>query len=90
MLARFARSGILDQLEESGYCVVADLPPLPPTGPGDRVVDLFSGTLFVVRAGKTSAATVRTAVSCLSEPPAVVLNAQESALPRWLRSTFGG
>jgi Mrp family chromosome partitioning ATPase len=90
LLARFRASSVLHDLRRSGYVIVADLPPLPPFGAGDRVIDLFSSVLFVVRAGKTSVETVRAAVDGLGTPPVVLLNGKRSAVPRWLRPLVGG
>jgi len=90
LLARFRSSTVLHDLRHSGYAVVADLPPLPPFGLADRVADLFSGVLFVVRAGKTPVEVVRAAIDRLDEPPAILLNAKTSAVPRWLRPMVGG
>src|SRR5262249_54705970 len=47
LLARFRSSTLLHDLRRPGYVIVADLPPLPPYGLADRVVDLFSSVLFV-------------------------------------------
>lgn len=80
--------GVLGALAAAGCRVVADLPPLPPHGPGDRLAAAFSATLLVVRAGRTPVAEVRAAARTLASPPAVVLNATSSALPGWLRA-FG-
>jgi Mrp family chromosome partitioning ATPase len=90
LLARFRRSTVLHDLRRGGYAVVADLPPLPPFGLADRVANLFSGVLFVVRAGKTPVEIVRAAIDRLDEPPAILLNAKASAVPRWLRPMVGG
>lgn len=77
---------VLAELQELGYLVVADLPPLPPHGRGDTMVDLFSATILVVRAGRTRLPAVRSAVRLLAVPPAVVLNGKSSAVPRWVRA----
>jgi Mrp family chromosome partitioning ATPase len=80
--------GVLGALTAAGCRVVADLPPLPPHGPGDRLAPAFAATLLVVRAGRTPVEEVRAAARTLPSPPAVVLNATSSALPGWLRA-FG-
>jgi Mrp family chromosome partitioning ATPase len=90
LLARFRSSTVLHDLRHNGYAVVADLPPLPPFGLADRVADLFSGVLLVVRAGKTPVEVIRAAIDRLDEPPAILLNAKTSAVPRWLRPMVGG
>jgi protein-tyrosine kinase len=90
LLARFRSSGLLQNLRRRGYVIVADLPPMPPHGLADRVVDRFSGVLFVVRAGKTPVETVQAAIDRLDEPPALLLNGKNSAVPRWLRPMIGG
>jgi hypothetical protein len=50
------------------------------------MVDLFSATILVVRAGRTRLPAVRSAVRLLAVPPAVVLNGKRSAVPRWVRA----
>jgi len=90
LLARFRSSTLLHDLRRPGYVIVADLPPLPPYGLADRVADLFSNVLFVVRAGKTPVETIRAAIDRLDPPPAVLLNGKSSAVPRWLRPMVGG
>lgn len=88
-LGQFVRQRVLDDLVGAGLSVVADLPPLPPSGRGDRAAPSFDLTLLVVRAGVTPLPGVRAAARSLSAPPAVVLNETSSAVPRWLRSPVG-
>jgi Mrp family chromosome partitioning ATPase len=90
LLARFRANSVLNDLRHAGYAVVADLPPLPPSGHADAVVDQFSAILLVVRAGATPVGVVRAAAEMLAEPPLVVLNRKKSAVPRWLRGPLGG
>jgi tyrosine-protein kinase Etk/Wzc len=89
VLTRFRRSDVLSDLLAAGHAVVADLPPLPPHGTADRVVDLFPKVILVVKAGVTPQPALRAAVSILDTTPAVVLNHKESAVPRWLRRPLG-
>jgi Mrp family chromosome partitioning ATPase len=90
LLARFRSSSVMHELRRNGYFIVADLPPLPPFGSADKVIDLFSSVLFVVRAGKTPLDTVQAAVEGLDNPPVILLNGKKSAVPRWLRPLVGG
>jgi Mrp family chromosome partitioning ATPase len=87
--SRFRASSILQDLENAGYAVVADLPPLPPYGLADRIVDMFSAVLMVVRAGTTPVPVVTAAVETLTEPPLLIFNRKKSAIPRWLRAALG-
>lgn len=75
---------VVRDLEAAGLDVVADLPPLPPVGVGDRLAALFSVTLLVVRAGSTRLDQVRQAAATLPEEPLVVLNGTSSAIPSWI------
>lgn len=77
LLSAFRRSPILSELNARGYCVVADLPPLPPAGRGDRVADMFWNVVVVMRAGVTTNAAARDAVASLAATPAVVLTGVE-------------
>lgn len=89
LLALFRTRSIVTDLQRAGYAVVADLPPLPPHGAGDRVAVSFSNVLMVVRAGSTPLDAVQAAASGLSRPPHVLLNAKRSAIPRWLHQLVG-
>lgn len=84
----FAGSGVLAALAAQDMIVVADLPPLPPNGEGDRVAGLFKVVLLVVRAGRTTSAGVRVAAATLDQPPLVVLNRMVSAVPGWLNLSW--
>lgn len=85
LLRLFARSGVLAALRAQDMVVVADLPPLPPAGDGDRVASSFEIVLLVVRAGVTTSAQVKAGVATLDRDPVVVLNRTSSAVPGWLR-----
>jgi Mrp family chromosome partitioning ATPase len=84
------QQGLLQQLQDLADVVVADLPPMDPTGPGPRVVELIPDLLFVVRAGGASISAVRESIGLFDTPPPVILNRKKSAVPRWLRTIFGG
>lgn len=90
LLHSFRRSSVLEELLNAGYVVVADLPPLPPAGRADRVVEMFWDVFLVIRAGVTSVRAVQAALDSLATPPAVILNGKSSAVPRWLRKPMEG
>jgi Mrp family chromosome partitioning ATPase len=75
---------VVRDLEAAGLDVVADLPPLPPVGVGDRLAALFSVTLLVVKAGSTRLELVRQAAATLPQNPLVLLNGTSSAIPSWI------
>lgn len=79
LLSGFRRSSVLSDLNARGYCVVADLPPLPPYGRGDRVADMFWNVVLVVRSGVTPLHVAQEAVASLATPPAGILNFAEAA-----------
>jgi tyrosine-protein kinase Etk/Wzc len=74
LLSAFRRSAVLSELNARGYCVVADLPPLPPAGRGERVADMFWNVLVVMRSGVTPFGVAREAMASLPTQPAVLLN----------------
>ena len=86
LLSAFRRSAVLSELNALGYCVVADLPSLPPGGRGDRVADMFWNVLLVMRSGVTPLGLAREAVATLTTPPAGMLNYNRSASPSRLRA----
>jgi Mrp family chromosome partitioning ATPase len=86
LLSAFHRSPVLSELNARGYCVVADLPPLPPAGRGDRVADMFWNVLLVLRSGVTSLTVAREAVACLPATPAAMLNHAAPKAAGWIRS----
>lgn len=90
LLARLPAAGLLGQLLDQADTVVADLPPLPPAGAATYLTTPFSAVLLVIRAGVTPVDRVRQAVDSLPESPAVILNGTGSAVPRFLRTVFGG
>jgi Mrp family chromosome partitioning ATPase len=85
LLATFCKSSICSDLVARGFDVVADLPPLPPAGRGDRIAEMFGNVLLVLRSGAVTLPGARTAAAFLPGTPSVVLNAETSPLPRWLR-----
>ena len=89
LLLAFRHSGLLAELEQAGYGVVADLPPVSPGHHGDRVVDLFDEVVLVVTAGATPLELVRGATLMLPRPPALLLNGTSSSVPRWIRRPLG-
>ena len=89
LLALFRTRSIVTDLQRAGYAVVADLPPLPPHGAGDRAAVSFPNVLMVVRAGVTPLEVVQEAASELRRMPQVLLNGKRSAIPRWLRALVG-
>ena len=82
-------SSVVRDLEAAGFDIVADLPPLPPVGVGDRLAALFSVTLLVVKAGSTRLELVRQAAATLPQNPLVVLNGTSSAIPNWIPGLGG-
>jgi Mrp family chromosome partitioning ATPase len=80
---------VVRDLEAAGLDIVADLPPLPPVGVGDRLAALFSVTLLVVKAGSTRLELVRQAAATLPQNPLVVLNGTGSAIPNWIPGLGG-
>ena len=80
---------VVRDLEAAGLDVVADLPPLPPVGVGDRLAALFSVTLLVVKAGTTQLELVRQAAATLPQSPLVLLNGTSSAIPGWIPGLGG-
>ena len=89
MLSRFRHSQVLRDLEAAGHAVVADLPPLPPHGGADRVVDAFADLVLVVRTGVTPRTALQSALGTLGRTPVVVLNQKATSVPRWLRRPLG-
>lgn len=89
MLSSVVSSEVLPDLSLLADAIVADLPPLPPTGAADIVADLFDSVVLVVRAGATPLSAVTQALDALEAPPAVVLNRTASAVPGWLRRRLG-
>lgn len=89
VLSRFRHSQVLRDLKAAGHAVVADLPPLPPHGGADRVVDAFPDLVLVVRTGVTPRAALQSALVTLGRTPVVVLNQKASSVPRWLRRPLG-
>lgn len=75
---------VVRDLEAAGLDIVADLPPLPPVGVGDRLAAIFSVTLLVVKAGSTRLELVRQAAATLPQNPLVLLNGTSSAIPNWI------
>lgn len=84
LLTRFRSSSVLADLLGAGYSVVADLPPLPPTGAADRVVGMFDTVVMVVRAGSTPLDLVRSSLRYVDQEPIVILNGVSSSMPQWL------
>jgi Mrp family chromosome partitioning ATPase len=80
---------VVRDLEAAGLDIVADLPPLPPVGVGDRLAALFSVTLLVVKAGSTRLELVRQTAATLPQNPLVVLNGTSSAIPNWIPGLGG-
>lgn len=80
---------VVRDLESAGLDIVADLPPLPPVGVGDRLAALFSVTLLVVKAGSTRLELVRQAAATLPQNPLVLLNGTSSAIPDWIPGLGG-
>jgi Mrp family chromosome partitioning ATPase len=89
LLSAFRRSAVLSELNARGYCVVADLPPLPPGGRGDRVADMFWNVLLVLRSGVTPLSVAREAVGSLTTAPAAMINHATSSAPGWLKAGTG-
>ncbi len=82
-LANFGK--VLEGIGRSAEVVVADLPPLPPHGPGARLASQCATTLLVVRAGATPVSEIRRAVRTLDIPPPVVINRLQPARRRKCR-----
>jgi Mrp family chromosome partitioning ATPase len=85
-----AVSAMLRELRALADVVVADLPPLAPSGNADSICGLFDSVLLVVRAGATPLPTVQQAVDSMDRAPSVFLNRTSSSVPRWLRRRMGG
>ena len=90
ILAGLLDTGVMEELASSCDVLIADLPPLPPSGLGDRVADAFETVVLVIEAGATPMPVVSRAAEALERPPAVILNRTRSAVPRWLRRRIGG
>jgi Mrp family chromosome partitioning ATPase len=89
LLLHFGTSGLVEGLRRFADTVVADLPPLSPVGRATSMADRFTAILLVIRSGAAPTDRVRDAVEELPEPPAVILNAYKSPLPRGLRKLLG-
>jgi Mrp family chromosome partitioning ATPase len=75
-----------------GLCdvVIADLPPLSPSGQAASLAPLFPTVLLVVRSGTAPVSEIRRAVDDLDKSPPVILNGFASSIPRPLRSFLAG
>lgn len=82
--ARALVDALLQELAGLDVLAIADLPPLPPHGCGDRFARSCDEVVQVVRAGSTDVAVARAAAAVLDTPPFVVLNQVHSSVPRWL------
>jgi Mrp family chromosome partitioning ATPase len=89
VIGHLQASGLMHRLRRHAEVVVADLPPLLDSSVGPQAAALMDTHLLVVRAGRTSVAEAVRAAATLPEPPYVVLNAQHSRIPRWIRRTAG-
>jgi Mrp family chromosome partitioning ATPase len=89
MATEVAESKALATLENEADVVIADLPPMLPSGLGFAAARQFQNLLFVVRAGVTPIARVREATADLHVTPHILLNGTQSSLPRWLIRLLG-
>jgi Mrp family chromosome partitioning ATPase len=79
----------LDKLRAEFDVVVADLPIVTRVAAGSLYPEMFDSVLLVVRGGLTTRAHVRRSVEALGQPPAVMLNGANSAIPSWLARAIG-
>jgi Mrp family chromosome partitioning ATPase len=93
------RAGLLSSVRASSivadlgaFCdiVIADLPPLGPTGQAASLAPLFSTVLLTVRSGTAAVGQIRRGLDDLGKPPSVILNGVESSIPRPLRALLAG
>jgi capsular exopolysaccharide synthesis family protein len=81
----------VDAMRATNDIVILDVPAVLGNSDAVLLTDLADGVLFVVRAGVTPASVVSKALEDLDDGRlrGLILNGQQSAVPRWLRRLLG-
>lgn len=89
VMNRVVEGHLISSLTERFDLVVADMPPLLEDGLGITASRLIDTIVLVARAGKTPIPAIAHASELLATPPAVILNAVSTKLPRFARRLAG-